>query len=141
MGGLLRVAFVNTSKDTSVTIAVETQDAVECCELLTTTPATGPEQNPGTRHEPGRWNVIVEPGKIHGFVTERPVNITNPNSAAVTTVYADSKNPWPQPPPVVALAGVHDLDVRYSNFLMGGALPDPSPAPIVMTLAPAPTNP
>jgi hypothetical protein len=137
MAGLLRVAFVNTSKETSVTIHVETQDSVECCELLTTTPATGPEQNPGTRHKPGRWNVVVGPGKMHGFVTEHPVKITNPNSAAVHMVYADSKDPWPQPPPVAALAGVHDVEVRYRSFLMGGALPDPSPKPIVMILAPA----
>ena len=140
MVGLLRVAFVNTSKDTPVTIQVETQDSVECCKLLTTTPATIAQQNPGTTHAPGWWELSVPPETIVGFVTEHPVNITNPNSAVIATVYADGKDPWPHPPPL-ALAGVADFDIRYRNFLMASALPNPTPQPIVMTLSPAHTRP
>jgi hypothetical protein len=124
-----------------VTIHVETQDSVECCELLTTTPATGPEQNPGTRHPPGPWKLVVPPGTIFGFVTEHLVRITNPNPAVVSTVYADSKDPWPLPPPPSPLASVHDFAIRYESFLMGGALPGPRPKPIVMTLAPSHATP
>jgi hypothetical protein len=137
MVDLLRIAFVNTSGEISVTIHVETQDAVECCELLTTTPATGPEQNPGTTHPAGGWDLIVSPGHIVGFVTEKPVKIVNPNPAAVTTIYAHGKNPWPLPPPLTPLASVADFSTRYESFLMGGAVPDSSPRSIVMTLGPA----
>ena len=134
---LVRIAFVNTSKDTPVTICVETQDTIECCELLTTTPATEPEQNPGTRKTAGRWEVVVPAGKIIGFVTQDTVKIENPNSAAVTVVYANGKDPWPQPPPLLAAPSVPDFDTRYNSFLMTGALPDPRPKPILMLLAPA----
>lgn len=139
MVGLLRVAFVNTSSQTPVTIRVRTQDAVECCELLTTTPATQPEQNPGTKHLPGEWDIVVPAGTMFGFVTEKAVDITNPNPAAVATIYADGKDPWPQPPPLLASAGLPDFDTRYKNFLMTAASPNPKPKPIVMTLAPART--
>jgi hypothetical protein len=80
----------------------------------------------------------VPAGKIIGFVTQYPVKITNPNSAAVAVIYTNGKDPWPQPPPVQAFASVPDLDIRYNSFLMTGALPDPTPTPIVMTLAPVP---
>jgi hypothetical protein len=137
MVGLLRVAFVNTSKNTSVTIQIETQDSVECCELLTTTPSTSPEQNPGTTHPPGVWGLDVAPGTMFGFVTEHPVNIINSNPAAVATIYADGKDPWPHPPPPTTLASVADFDTRYNSFLMTSALPNPKPKTIVMRLAPA----
>lgn len=138
MAGLLRVAFLNTSSDTPVTVRITTQDAVECCELLATTPATQPEQNPGTTYAPGEWDLEVPPGTMFGFVTEHPVAITNPNPAVVSPIYADGKDPWPQPPPEALVAfGLPDLDTRYKNFLMAGGLPDPAPKPIVMTLTPA----
>jgi hypothetical protein len=127
---------VNTSSDTSVTVHCETTDSVECCELLTTTPATAPQQNPGTTHSAGGWDLVVPPGKIFGFVTEHTVKITNPNSAAVSTIYADGKDPWPQPPPVTTLSSLPDFDSRYKNFLMTSALPNAKPRPIVMTLTP-----
>jgi hypothetical protein len=138
MDGLLRVAFVNCSKDTSVTVHIVTQDTVEASELLTTTPATLPEQNPGIAHPPGGWDLVVPPGAIIGFITKKPVQITNPNSAVVSTVYANGKDPWPQPPPPSTLAAtVSDFDTRYRYFLMGGGLPDHKVKPIVMTLVPA----
>lgn len=137
MAGLLRVAFANTSSNISVTIHIKTQDAVECYELLTTTPATQPEQNPGTVHAPGAWDLVVPPGKIFGFVTEYPVDIANPNSAVVSTIHADGKDPWPQPPPALVYPGLSDFDTRYKNFLMAGSLPNPAPKLIVMTLIPA----
>jgi hypothetical protein len=138
MSELLRIAFINTSKATHVTIQVVTQDAVECRELLTTTPATEPDQNPGMRWPAGPWTVDVPPGKIIGFVTQYPVKITNPNSAAVSIIYTNGKDPWPQPPPVLSFASVPDLDIRYNSFLLTGALPEPTATPIVMTLAPPP---
>jgi hypothetical protein len=137
MAGLLRIAFVNTSSDTPVIVRVNTQDTVECCELLTTTPATQPEQNPGTMHAPGEWDIVIPAGKMFGFVTEHPVDITNPNPVVVSTIYADGKDPWPQPPPAVGALAAPDFGTRYKNFLMAGGLPNPSPEPIVMTLAPA----
>jgi hypothetical protein len=139
MGGLLRVAFVNTSDNTPVTIHVETQDSVECCQLLTTTPATAPEANPGTTYPPGGWHLVVPAGTIFGFVTEKSVNITNPNPATITTIYANGKDPWPLPPPLSPLSSVPDFETRYKSFLMTGALPDPRQHPVVMTLAPAHT--
>lgn len=141
MVGLLRVAFVNTSTDTPVTIYIETLDTVECCELLATTVATEPEENPGTTHPPGGWTLVVPAGKIFGFVTENLVSISNPNSSAVITIYADGKNPWPLPPPLSPLASrVSDFPTRYQNFLMTGGLSGTT-QPIVMTLAPAHTTP
>jgi hypothetical protein len=137
MSELLRIAFVNMSKATTVTIQVETQDAVECRELLTTTPATEPDQHPGKGCPAGPWTVDVPPGKIIGFVTQYLVKITNPNSAAVTVIYTNGKDPWPQPPPVLPFESVPDLPIRYNSFLMTGARPEPTPTPIVMTLAPA----
>jgi hypothetical protein len=137
MSGLLRVAFVNTSEDTTVTLHLETEDAVECCELLTTTPPTAPEQNPGATHASGGWDLVIAPGTMVGFVTGSPVKISNPSSGAVTTVYANGKDPWPQPPPVSKLSQVPDFPTRYQSFLMVGALPEPRPTPVVMTLAPA----
>jgi hypothetical protein len=138
MSELLRIAFVNTTTTTTVRIQVETQDAVECRELLTTTPATEPDQSPGVRWPAGPWAIDVPAGKIIGFVTQHPVQITNPNPAAVATIYTNGKDPWPQPPPILAFASVPDLEVRYNSFLMTGAPPAPAPTPIVMTLAPAP---
>lgn len=137
MAGLLRVAFVNTSSDTPVTIHVWTQDAVECCELLATTPVTQPEQNPGTRYAPGEWDLVIPAGKMFGFVTEQPVKFTNPNSASVVPIHADGKDPWPQPPPSMAGPAIPDFATRYKNFLMTAGLPNPRPEPIVVTLAPA----
>lgn len=137
MAELLRVAFVNTSSDTPVTIHCKTQDAVECCELLATTPATQPEQNPGTTFKPGDWDLAVPAGKMFGFVTEHPVSITNPNPSVVSILYADGKDPWPQPPPALASPTLPDFDTRYKNFLMTAGAPNPSPRPVVMTLAPA----
>jgi len=141
MVGLLRVAFVNTSNDTPVTIKIETQDSVECCQLLTTTIATEPEENPGTTHPPGQWALDVPVGAIFGFVTEKPVNIMNPNQAAVTTIFANGKDPWPLPPPLSPLATVPDFDTRYKSFLMTAGLPDHEQQPVVMTLAPTPLAP
>jgi len=138
MEGLLRVAFVNCSKDTSVTVHVATQDTVELTQLLTTTPAKLPEQNPGTVHPPGEWDVVVPPGTIFGFNTKKVVKIINPNSAVVSTIYANGKDPWPQPPPPSTLAAsVADFSTRYQYFLMGGGLPNPKAKPVVMTLVPA----
>jgi hypothetical protein len=140
MSGLLRVAFVNTSNDTHVTVDIETQDAVECCELLTSTSAVEPEA-PGPTYPPGRWNLLVPPGKIFGFVTERPVKIINQNPANLVVVYADGKDPWPQPPPKPPLAATPDFGIRYQHFLAASALPNSTPKPIVMTLTPAPASP
>jgi hypothetical protein len=141
MIGLLRVAFVNTSDNTPVTIHVETQDSVECCQLLTTTPAMAPEANPGKTYPPGGWDLVVPAGTIFGFVTEKSVKITNPNPATITTIYANGKDPWPLPPPLSPLSSVPDFATRYKSFLMTGALPDPRQHPVVMTLAPAHTTP
>ncbi len=140
---LLRVAFMNTSATTSVTVHVVTQDTIEVCELLTTTPATLPEQNPGATQEAGGFDLAIQPGTIIGFVTKKPVTITNPSSAAVSTFYADGKDPWPQPPPPPppGFVNVSDFDTRYNNFLMGGALPSRKAKPVEMTLAPAPASP
>jgi len=136
---LLRVAFVNQSKDTSVTIRVVTEDTVESCELLTTTPAALPEQASGVVQAPGGFDLEVPAGKILGFVSKQQVTITNPNSAIVTTVYANGKDPWPQPPPPPPppFAGVSDFDTRYSNFMLGGGAPSSAPRPVVMVLCPA----
>ena len=140
MVGLLRVAFVNISSDTHVTIQVETQDTVECCEVLATTPVTQPQQNPGTLHAPGVWALAVPAGKMLGFVTEKPVNIINPNPAVVATIYADGKDPWPQPPPLLASSYLPEFSARYKNFLLTAGLPNSVPRPIVMTLTPAQTD-
>jgi len=136
---LLRVAFVNHSKDTPVTLHIVTQDTIESCELLTTTSATIPEQSPGAVHEPGGFDLEVPPGCILGFVTKNTVQITNPSSSIVTAVYANGKDPWPEPPPPPPppFASVSDFETRYKNFLMVGGLPDPEPRPVVMTLVPA----
>jgi hypothetical protein len=136
---LLRVAFVNQSRDTSVTIRVVTQDTVESCELLATTPAALPEQASGTLRAPGGFDLEVPAGRILGFVTKSEVTITNPNSAIVTTVYANGKDPWPQPPPPPPppFAAVADFDTRYSNFLLGGGAPSNAPRPVIMVLSPA----
>lgn len=137
MAGLLRVAFVNTSKNTPVTIHCKTEDAVECCELLGTTPATQPEQNPGTTFAAGDWDLVVPVGTMFGFVSEHPVSITNLNSSAVIVLYSDGKDPWPQPPPALVSTTIPDFDTRYKNFLMTAGSPNPSPRPVVMTLTPA----
>ncbi|HET7500276.1 MAG TPA: hypothetical protein VFK02_04710 [Kofleriaceae bacterium] len=137
MVDLLRVAFVNTSEDTAFTLRIETIDTVECCELLTTTPATMPEQNPGVVHPPGVWDLVMLPGTIAGFVSEKPVTIDNPHSTAVTVIYADGKDPWPLPPPLSPLSSAPDFETRYKSFLLGGAPPNPRRRSIVMTLAPA----
>lgn len=136
---LLRVAFVNQSNDTPVTLHIVTQDTIESCELLATTSAILPEQSPGSTHEPGGFDLEVPPGAILGFVTKNPVQITNPSSSIVTTVYANGKDPWPEPPPPPppSFASVSDFETRYKNFLMVGGLPEPEPRPVVMTLAPA----
>lgn len=137
MSELLRIAFLNVSKATNVTVQVETLDTVECRELLTSTPATEPDQNPGKRWPAGTWAVEVPAGKIIGFVTQYPVKITNPNSAAVTIIYSIGKDPWPQPPPLLPFSSVPDLDVRYNSFLVTAGVPELTQTPIVMTLAPA----
>src|SRR4051812_25712718 len=136
---LLRVAFMNQSKDTSVTIRVVTEDTVESCELLATTPAALPEQASGIVQAPGGFDLVVPAGKILGFVTKRQVTITNPNSAIVATVYASGKDPWPQPPPPPPpqFAGVSDFGARYANFLLGGGAPSNAVKPVVMVLRPA----
>jgi len=136
---LLRVAFVNQSRDTSVTVHVVTEDTVESCELLTTTPATLPEQASGIVQGPGGFDLEVPAGKILGFVTKHQVAITNPNSAIVATVYASGKDPWPQPPPPPPplLAGVSDYNTRYANFLLGGGAPSAAPTPVVMVICAA----
>ena len=121
MDGLQRVAFVNTSSDTPVTIYIKTQDAVECCQLLGTTPMTQPQQNPGVVHPAGEWTLVVPPGAMFGFVTEHPVNVTNLTSSAVIAIYAGGKDPWPQPPPALAMPTVPDFATRYKNFLMTAA--------------------
>lgn len=144
MAGLLRVAFVNTSETTSVTVHIEAQDAVEFCELLPTAPATAPGVSQGMKRapQPGGWPLVVAPGTIVGFVTNHPVKITNPNSAAVTTIYADGKDPWPEPPPPSPLATkLGDFSTRYGNFLAAASVPNAKPKPIVMTLTPAHMNP
>lgn len=140
---LLRVAFVNNSKDTPVIVHVVTQDPVEACQLLTTTPASQPQQNPGATQTPGGFDLEVGPGGIIGFITNSQVEITNPNSATVTTIYANGKDPWPQPPPPPppGFTNVTDFPTRYNNFLMGGAIADASVTPVVMTLAAAPASP
>lgn len=136
---ILRVAFVNHSRDTPVTVHVVTQDTVESCELLASTPAELPEQSPGAKHEPGGFDLVVPPGGICGFVTKNLVTITNPSSSIVTAVYANGKDPWPDPPPPPPppFASVSDFETRYKNFLMGGGVPSRSPKPVVMTLVPA----
>ena len=139
---LLRVAFMNTSATTTVTVHVVTQDTIEVCELLTTTQATLPEQNPGTTHQAGGFDLVIAPGTIIGFVSKKAVTITNPSSAAVATFYADGKDPWPQPPPPPppGFANVSDFDIRYNNFLMGGGVPSRKAKLVQMTLAPAPAS-
>jgi hypothetical protein len=133
----LRVAFVNHSTDTPVTVHIVTLDTVETCELGSTTPATLPD-GAGTKHAAGAFDLVVPAGKVYGFTTENPVNITNPSPSIVQTVYADGKNPWPQPPPPApaAFTGVTDFATRYGNFLMVGGIPSRKRRPIVMTLTP-----
>jgi hypothetical protein len=136
---ILRVAFLNQSNDTSVTIRVVTQDTVESCELLASTPAALPEQSTGIVHDPGGFDLEVPAGRIFGFVTKCRVEITNPSSGIVATVYANGKDPWPEPPPPPPplFAGVSDFDTRYSNFLLGGGAPAGAAQPVVMILNPA----
>lgn len=135
---LLRVAFVNNSKDTSVTVHIVTQDTVETVELGTTTSATLPEKTPGVTHAAGAFDLVVPGGRIFGFTSANPVSITNPSPSIVQTIYADGKNPWPQPPPPAPaiFAGVTDFATRYDNFLMVGGIPNHKPKPVVMTLTP-----
>jgi hypothetical protein len=135
MSGLMRVAFVNTSTKDAV-VQIKTQDAVECCQLLASTPVSQPEQNPGLPKSAGAWQLAMPPGSVFGFVTELPVEIHNPNSGSVIAIYANTKDPWPQPPPLTA-PDVPDFAIRYQNFLMVAGATDPQPTPIVMTLAPA----
>jgi len=131
---LLRVAFINISTDVSVTLEVKTADSVECCELLATTPATEPE-GPGVIRRPGVWSLVVPPGRMFGFVTEHPVQIANPNPAAVIAISAGGKDPWPLPPPRSQLSNLPDFVTRYKGFLLTGAPPSATPEQVVMTLA------
>jgi hypothetical protein len=136
---LLRVAFINNSATDSVRLHVVTQDKVEYCELLGTTPASTPEQDPGTLCGPGAFDVEVPAGRIFGFVTKAKVDITNPSSSILNVVYANDKDPWPQPPPAapVRLSDVSDFATRYDHFLLvadGG--PHRKHKPVVMTLVP-----
>jgi hypothetical protein len=128
----MRIAFVNTAT-TPATIQIKTQEAVECCQLLMTTPASQPAQNPGRTQPAGAWQLAMPPGTIFGFVAEHAVEVLNPNSGSVITVYADSKEPWPQPPPLVS--DVPDFATRYQNFLMVAGLPDSQHRPIALTIA------
>ena len=132
---------MNTSHDTAVTVQVETQDAIECCELRTTRLAAEREEPPGTTYAPGRWALVVPPGSVFGFVTEHPVKITNPSPGSLVTVYADGKDPWPQPPPAFEVRKAPGFDGLYKGFLMTSALPSADPRPIVMTLTPAHASP
>jgi hypothetical protein len=136
---LLRVAFVNHSAETSVTIHVVTQDTVESCELLATTPASLPEQPSGTLWAPGGFDLVVPAGHIVGFVSKANVSISNPMPTVVTTLVANGKDPWPQPPPPPPppFAAVTDFSTRYSNFLMGGGVSSHAPQPVVMVFSPA----
>ncbi len=132
---LLRVAFINISNDVSVTLEIKTADSVECCELLTTTPATEAE-GAGVIHPAGVWSLVVPPGRMFGFISEHPVQIANPNSAAIIAISAGGKDPWPLPPPRPQLLNVPDFLTRYKGFLLTGAPPNAIPERIVMTLAP-----
>jgi hypothetical protein len=136
---LLRVAFINNSATATVRLQVVTQDRVECCELLGSTPPATPEQDPGTTYGPGAFDLEVPAGRIFGFVTKAKVDITNPSSSILNVVYANDKDPWPQPPPVapVGLSNVTDFTTRYDHFLLvadGG--PHRKHHPVVMTLVP-----
>lgn len=136
---LLRVAFINNSTTDSVKLHVVTQDRVECSELLGTTPANTPEQDPGIACGPGAFDLEIPAGRIFGFVTRSKVDITNPSSSILSVVYANDKDPWPQPPPVapIGLSNVTDFATRYDHFLLvadGG--PRRKHQPVVMTLAP-----
>ena len=136
---LLRVAFINNSATDNVKLHVVTQDRVEYCELLGSTPSSTPEQDPGATYGPGAFELEVPAGRIFGFVTRAKVDITNPSSSILNVVYANDKDPWPQPPPVapVGLSNVTDFTIRYDHFLLvadGG--PRRKHHPVVMTLAP-----
>jgi hypothetical protein len=136
MSDLLRVAFANTSKTLSVTLQITTQDDVESCELLTTTPATLPEQSPGIKHAAGQFDLEVPAGRIIGFTSAYPIGINNPNSSIVVTVFASGKNPWPNPPPPAALlVDVSDFATRFAHFLTVGGVSNEAASEVVMTLS------
>jgi hypothetical protein len=134
---LLRVAFLNRSEDTSVTVHVKTNDKkVITYQLLPKTPASEPERGSG-KDQVSEFDLEVPAGQIVGFNTNSKVEITNPNSALVTVYYANDKDPWPKPAPA-APSGLDpsDFPLRYASFLMVGGEANPAPTLVVMTLVP-----
>ena len=139
MAGLLRVDFVNYSKTESVTIDVVTEDVIAYRELLTTTAATTPDEVPGRNYGPGSFQLVVPAGRFFGFKTKHVVTIINPRPQLVSAIYANGKDPWPQPPPLAppSLEQQGDFATRYTKFNTVSAEADPKPRPVAMTLTPA----
>ena len=136
MGGLLRLMFVNTTSDTPATITVKTSDKVDYKQLLTYTPPKSPAGN-AVRGVTGAYTMTINAGEIWGVVTGQCVEISNPNSAAITIVTANGKERWPQPPPPSKLQSqIDDYPTRYDYFLTDAASPVPSATPAPITICP-----
>lgn len=134
----LRVDFINYSTS-DVTIAVKTGDEIVYRELLTTTPATTPDEEKGNTFGPGSFTLVVPAGRFFGFKTNAQVSISNPSPQLVNVFSGSGKDPWPQPPPPppTALSGATDYTTRYKYFNTVEAIPG-TYRPIPYTLAPLP---
>jgi hypothetical protein len=112
-----RYQFINYL-DTPVTVHVETQDRIELCQLVDSTPADAPEE-PQTQHGPGSFELTIPGGTIFGFFADQPAVVKDPKIANFVIRVANGKVPWPLPPPLQPslLQHVADFNKRYACFL------------------------
>lgn len=119
---ITRIALLNYS-DKQVKLSITTGDKVGWWELGTDTDVKAPETQLATQPADKAWDVVIEPGAVYGFATEKGAKISEDPSIKV--IAESGKDPWPKPPPPPLYKSVGDFNDRFANFLMavgGGAV-------------------
>lgn len=125
----VRFTFINYSTTDVATVSVTTSDGIVYKELLASTPVQLPAGNL-QRMDKGNHALVVPPGRLCGFSTDKPATVTAV-SGKLTILVAGGKDPWPQPPPVAAppaLAAAADWAVRFANFNTASGVDPARPA-------------
>ena len=112
-----RYMFINATTS-DVKISVFTQDGVDVCELVGSTPVDRPEQFRET-HAAKEFDLSIPPGLIYGFSSAHSASFKDPRIAGLDIRTANGTVPWPEPPPSpsVLKPPVADFKARYRCFL------------------------